>query len=161
MWAGVCSGAATGNWSKPQGVFNLLPASFPKSKCVCTFFKSKVSISLFIYIYFWLCWVFISVLGLSLVAASGGPSSSRCVGLSLSRSVLLWSTCSRRAGSVAQSVNFLQPLVKSNWFSNQLRGLVFSVQDPRYGCSICGSNPSLSRENVQPHDILLLFCVPC
>ena len=40
---------------------------------------------LFIYIYFWLCWVFVSVRGLSLVAASGGHSSSRCAGLSLSR----------------------------------------------------------------------------
>ena len=38
--------------------------------------------------------------GLSLVAASGGHSSSRCAGLSLSRSLLLRSTGSRRAGSV-------------------------------------------------------------
>ena len=36
--------------------------------------------------------------GLSLVAASGGHSSSQCAGLSLSRP--LWSTGSRRAGSV-------------------------------------------------------------
>ena len=50
--------------------------------------------------YFWLCWVFVSVRGLSLVAASGGHSSSRCVGLSLSRPLLLQSTGSRRAGSV-------------------------------------------------------------
>ena len=47
-----------------------------------------------------LCWVFISVLGLSLVAASGGHSSSRCAGLSLSRPLLLRSTGSRRTGSV-------------------------------------------------------------
>ena len=52
------------------------------------------------YIYFWLCWVFVSVWGLSLVVASGGHSSSRCVGLSLSRPLLLWSIGSRRAGSV-------------------------------------------------------------
>ena len=39
--------------------------------------------------------------GLSLVAASGGHSSSRCVGLSLSRPLLSRSTSSRRAGSVA------------------------------------------------------------
>ena len=39
----------------------------------------------FILIYFWLCWVFVSVQGLSLVAASGGHSSSQCMGLSLSR----------------------------------------------------------------------------
>ena len=32
-----------------------------------------------------MCWVFVSVQGLSLVAASGGHSSSRCAGLSLSR----------------------------------------------------------------------------
>ena len=55
----------------------------------------------FIYIYFWLCWVFVSVRGLSLVAASGGHSSSRCVRLSLSRPLLLRSTGSRRAGSAA------------------------------------------------------------
>ena len=39
--------------------------------------------------------------GLSLVAASGGHSSSRCAGLSLSRPLLLRSTGSKRAGSVA------------------------------------------------------------
>ena len=38
--------------------------------------------------------------GLSLVAVSGSHSSSRCAGLSLSRPLLLWSTVSRRAGSV-------------------------------------------------------------
>ena len=38
--------------------------------------------------------------GLSLVVASGGHSSSRCVGLSLSRPLLLRSTGSRRAGSI-------------------------------------------------------------
>ena len=38
--------------------------------------------------------------GLSLVAASGGHSSSRSAGLSLSRPLLLRSTGSRRAGSV-------------------------------------------------------------
>ena len=58
-------------------------------------------LNLFIYLFiFWLCWVFISVQGLSLVVASGGHSSSRCAGLSLSRPLLLWSTGSRRAGSV-------------------------------------------------------------
>ena len=56
-------------------------------------------INLFIYL-FWLCWVFVSVRGLSLVAASGGHSSSQCVRLSLSRPLLLRSTGSRRAGSV-------------------------------------------------------------
>ena len=62
--------------------------------CLFVFFN------LFIYVYFWLCWVFVSVRGLSLVAASGGHSSSRCTGLSLSRPLLLQSTGSRHAGSV-------------------------------------------------------------
>ena len=55
---------------------------------------------LYLIIYFWLCWVFVSVRGLSLVVASGGHSSTRCTGLSLSRPVLLRSTGSRRSGSV-------------------------------------------------------------
>ena len=53
-----------------------------------------------VFIYLWLCWVFVSVRGLSLAAASGGHSSSRCAGLSLSWPLLLRSTGSRRAGSV-------------------------------------------------------------
>ena len=56
---------------------------------------------IYLFIYFWLCWVFVSVQGLSPVAASGGHSSSRCAGLSPSRPLLLRSTGSRRAGSVA------------------------------------------------------------
>ena len=55
---------------------------------------------IYLFIYFWLCWVFVSVQGLSLVAASGGHSSSRCAGLSSSRPLLLRSTGYRRAGSV-------------------------------------------------------------
>ena len=53
-----------------------------------------------LFIYLWLCWVFVSVRGLSLVTASGGHSSSQCAGLSLSRPLLLQSTGSRCAGSV-------------------------------------------------------------
>ena len=47
-----------------------------------------------------LCWVFVSVRGLSLVVASGGHSSSWCAGLSLLWPLLLRSPGSRRAGSV-------------------------------------------------------------
>ena len=54
----------------------------------------------YLLIYLWLCWVFVSVRGLSPVAESGGYSSSRRAGLSLSRPLLLRSTGSRRAGSV-------------------------------------------------------------
>ena len=52
-----------------------------------------------IYIYFWLCWVFVSVRGLSPAVASGGHSSSRRAGLAPSRPLSLRSTGSRRAGS--------------------------------------------------------------
>ena len=55
---------------------------------------------LFVCFYLWLCWVFVSVRGLSPAVASGGHSSSRCAGLSLSRPLLLRSTGFRRAGSV-------------------------------------------------------------
>ena len=61
----------------------------------CLFIKNFI----YLFIYLWLCWVFVSVRGLSLVAASGGHSSSWCAGLSLSQPLLLWSTGSRRAGS--------------------------------------------------------------
>ena len=54
---------------------------------------------IYLFIYLWLCWVFVSVRGLSLVVASGGHSSSSCAGLSLSRPLLLRGTGSRRAGS--------------------------------------------------------------
>ena len=57
-------------------------------------------IFIYLFIYLWPCWVFVSVRGLSLVAASGGHSLLRCAGLSPSRPLLLGSTGSRRAGSV-------------------------------------------------------------
>ena len=73
-------------------------------------FFFKIPLSLFSFLFFFLkiyllidwllCWVFVSVLGLSLVAASGGHSSSWCTGLSLSWPLLLRSTGSRHAGSV-------------------------------------------------------------
>ena len=67
---------------------------FFKNNSSCLFFF--ILIYLF---YLWLCWVFVSVRRLSLVVASGGHSSSRCAGLSLSWPLLLQSTGSRRAGS--------------------------------------------------------------
>ena len=57
------------------------------------------SAKFFVFIYLWLCWVFVSVWGLSPVAASGGHSSTRCAGLSPSQPLSLQSTGSRRAGS--------------------------------------------------------------
>ena len=59
-----------------------------------------ISFKFYLFIYLWLCWVLISVRGLSPVVASGGHSSSQCAGLPPSRPLPLWSTGSRRAGSV-------------------------------------------------------------
>ena len=73
----------------------------PNSVSFSSFFFFLVIIfKIYLFIYFWLCWVFVSVRGLSLVAASGGHSSSWCTGLSLSWPLLLRSTGSRRTGSV-------------------------------------------------------------
>ena len=85
LTAGVCSKVRV-YWRAPsKGV-----GDKPQIHCHLVFF----------FFYFCLCWVFVSVRGLSLVAASGGHSSSRCAGLSLWRPLLLRSTGSRRAGSV-------------------------------------------------------------
>ena len=73
---------------------------FQQGACLLFFLKELLYLLIYLFIYLWLCWVFVSVLGLSLVAASGGHSSSRCAGLSLSRPLLLRSTSSRHAGSV-------------------------------------------------------------
>ena len=62
--------------------------------------QSFIYLFIYLFIYFWLCWVFFSVRGFSLVVASGGHSSLRCTGPLLSRPLLLRSTGSRRAGSV-------------------------------------------------------------
>ena len=70
---------------------------FRQSPGSVVLFLKKLFIYLFTYL--WLCWVFVSVRGLSLVAASEGHSSSRCAGLSLSWPLLLRSKGSRRAGS--------------------------------------------------------------
>ena len=64
------------------------------------FFNKFIYLFIYLFIYFWLCWVFVSVRRLSLVAASGGYSSLQCAGFSLSWLLLLWSTGSTRAGSV-------------------------------------------------------------
>ena len=64
------------------------------------FLKSSSLIYLFnLILFFWLCWVFVSVQGLSLVVASGDHSSSRCVGLPPPRPLPLRSTGPRHAGS--------------------------------------------------------------
>ena len=79
-----------------QLTFRLSPIRHDYQQCYDERFFLKLFIYLFIYLFIlWLCWVFVSVQGLSLVAASGEHSSSRCVGLSLLLPLLL-----RSAGSV-------------------------------------------------------------
>ena len=77
----------------------------PQPLCISLNFPVEVVFFFLIYlfIYFWLCWVFVSVRGLSLVAASRGHSSSRCAGLSLSWPLLLRGTGSRCASSVVMA----------------------------------------------------------
>ena len=70
------------------------------SVTLCDPLEFFIYLFIYLFIYFWLCWVFVSVRGLSLVAASGGHSSLRCTGLSLSRPLPLRSTGSRCSGSV-------------------------------------------------------------
>ena len=56
---------------------------------------------IYLFIYLWLCWVFVSVRGLSPVVAGGGHSSSRCTGLSLSwpqREILKGSNYKKKIG---------------------------------------------------------------
>ena len=64
------------------------------SSSSCSFFF------FFVYLFIYGCVGSSFLWGLSLVAASGGHSSSQCAGLSLSRPLLLRSTGSRRTGSV-------------------------------------------------------------
>ena len=85
---------STGHVQPQRPVEWMLPQHF----IFIFYFLKKLFIYLFIY--FWLCWVFVSVRGLSPVAASGGHSSLWCAGLSLSWPLLLRSTGSRRTGSV-------------------------------------------------------------
>ena len=80
----------------------------------------------YVCMYVWLCWVFVSVRGLSLVVASGGHSSlrcgghssSRCAGLSLSRPLVAEHRLQTRrlsnCGSRAE-------LLRGMWESSQTR----------------------------------------
>ena len=80
---------------------------------VCLFVRSFIRSFVFflnkfiiLFIYFWLRWVFVAVCGLSLVVASGGSSSLRCMGFSLQWLLLLQNTGSRHAGSVVVARGF-------------------------------------------------------
>ena len=69
-------------------------------------------------IYFWLCWVFVSVRGLSLVVVSGGHSSSRCAGLSLSWPLLLGA---QAPDAQAQQLWLTRPVALRHVGSSQTR----------------------------------------
>ena len=77
-----------------------------KTTCRNLFFFNWAVQSFFFFFICLFIYLFMAVLGLRFCArafsscASGGHSSSRCAGLSLSRPLLLRSTSSRRAGSV-------------------------------------------------------------
>ena len=92
----------TDTWSKCGKVILVfwVHSGYRMITCIRFFFFFFLNLFIYLFIYLWLCRVFVSMRGLSLVAASGGHSSSRCAGLSLSRPLLLRSTGSRRAGSV-------------------------------------------------------------
>ena len=78
-------------------IYSRLPSDY---WLVYSFFFLIIYLFIYLFIYFWLCWVFVSVRGLSLVVVSGGHSSPWCASLSLSWPLLLRSTGSRPAGSV-------------------------------------------------------------
>ena len=82
-WSGCCCGDSSDDKDDDVNWVMLFTESLfvPGSKLFITvlFFFFFNFIYLF---YLWLCWVFVSVRGLSLVVASGGRSSSRCAGLS-------------------------------------------------------------------------------
>ena len=77
-----------------------IPRDHFRKEWFILFFFFNLYLFIYLFIYLWLCWVFVSLWGLSLVVASRGHPSSRCAGLSLSRPLLLRSTGSRRTGSV-------------------------------------------------------------
>ena len=97
-----------GTWGRGDGILLCLDSlhiTLPLSKSHRTVTKHGdffffLILFIYLFIYFWLCWVFVSVRGLSPVAASGGHSSLQCAGLSLSRPLPFRSTSSRRTGSV-------------------------------------------------------------
>ena len=101
QWVGIFWGLSSvlnEGSREPSGYQNLLEDEV-SPKCEPGFVWFFFSKNLFIlFIYFWLRWVFVAAHGLSLVAASWGYSSLRCVGFLLWWLLLLQSTGSRLAG---------------------------------------------------------------
>ena len=91
-----------GMWDLPRpGLEPLSPALAGRLSTTAPPGKPLFLFLIFIYSFiyvFWLHWVFVAAHGLSLVEASGGYSSLRCVGFSLRWLLLLRSTGSRHTG---------------------------------------------------------------
>ena len=127
------------------------------------------------------CWVFISVRGLSLVAASGGHSSSRCPGLSLSRppdaqAQQLWLTgpaAPRHVGSSQTRARTRVPCIGRQTLNHcatreaphhlnvglYLHFIEGSVESQAYRASL-GSHRWLDEARIKP-DLLLQASLPC
>ena len=129
------------------------------------FFFFLIFIYLFIY-FLWLCWVFVSVRGLSPVVASGGHSSSRCAGLSPSRPLTIAaSRCGAQAPDAqAQQLWLTGPVAPRHVGSSQTRA---RTRVPCTGRQTL--NHSATREAPQwyPskhwcwHSICHSHCYPC
>ena len=91
--------------------------------------------------------------GLSLVVASGGHSSSRCTGLSLSRPLLLRSTGSRCAGSVIVAHG---PVAPRHVGSSQTRARTCVPCIGRQILNHCATRGVLSLS--LNFDILIIMC---
>ena len=88
-----------GMWDHPRpGLEPVSPALAGRFSTTAPPGKPQLFIYFFIFYFFWLHWVFVTVHGLSLVAASGGYSSLWCGGFSLRWLLLLQSPSYRCAG---------------------------------------------------------------
>ena len=89
-----------GMWDLPRpGLEPVSPALAGGFSTTAPLGKPLIYFLKFIYLFiYWLSWVFVAAHRLSLVVASRGYSSLRCVGFSLQWFLLLRSTGSRRAG---------------------------------------------------------------
>ena len=96
-----CSAACGSSWTRAQTRVpcigrRILNHCASREAPPCLIYLFIYLFNLFIYL--WLCWVFVAVRGLCLVAASGGYSSLKCAGFSLRWLLVLRSTGSRCAG---------------------------------------------------------------
>ena len=89
-------------WFHFSGMFSPVHCFYCLSKLIILLVQCSLDIFFlkinYLFIYFWLCWVFVAVRGLSLVAVSGGYYSLWCAGFSLQWLLLLRSSSCRHAG---------------------------------------------------------------